>query len=109
MNHLNANKKRISTNCGYCGKEMTTTPSKFKYSKSGKVFCSNKCVGKYNSIIRKKRINKICLVCGTNYEVIPSQAEKSVTCSVECQHIWQSKYLVGENANNYKHGKYVKS
>lgn len=106
---FNDRKNQILTNCGYCGKEMTTTPSKLKYSKSGKVFCSNKCVGKYNSMTKKKRISKTCLICGSNYEVIPSQAEKSVTCSVECQHIWQSKYLVGKKANNYKHGKYVKS
>lgn len=94
-------RKKIKTNCGTCGKEIETVQSKINNSKSGKVFCSNKCVGVYNSKQRKNRINKTCKICNKEYEVIPSLADTSVTCSVECQHIWQSKYLVGENANGY--------
>ncbi|AZV43735.1 restriction endonuclease [Peribacillus asahii] len=95
-------RKRIEINCGVCNKKLEVAPSKIEQSKSGQVFCSNECVGKYNAIRHKEnRINKTCLICNTHYDVKPSEAEKSVTCSVECQKIWQSKYLIGENANNY--------
>lgn len=100
---LNRGKKLIKLECRQCGTDVFKTPFQAKRNESGNVFCSNKCVGKYNSYRHEEnRIEKECLICEEKYKVIPSQAEKSVTCSVECQHIWQSKYLVGENANNYK-------
>lgn len=35
------------------------------------------------------------------YEVVPSRSD-SVTCSYDCQAKWQSSYLVGDKANNFK-------
>lgn len=97
-------KKTIETSCGFCGKSMTTLPCNIKKSSSGLVFCSNICVGKYNSKIDKeKRVKKKCLICDREYSVKPCEAETSVSCSRECQSIWQSKFLTGKNANGYKH------
>ncbi len=99
-----ASRKRIKVNCGQCGKELLKHPSAIKKSASGKVFCSNECVGKYNSERHKiNRVHKICLICGKHYYVKPSEAERSKTCSKECQHKWQSIYLTGENANSFNH------
>lgn len=42
-------------------------------------------------------------MCGKSYNVIPANAD-SVVCSVDCQKKWQSTFLIGENANNWKGG-----
>ena len=95
-------RKTIKKFCYICNKVVITTPSKLKKSKSGKVFCSNSCVGKYNSIKHKEnRINKTCVICKKLYDVKPSESERSVTCSHKCQSKWQSLYLTGEKANNF--------
>ena len=97
-------KKTVETDCGYCKKPMTTLPSKIRKSASGLVFCSNTCVGKYNSDRDKdRRVKKNCLICNQEYSVKPSEAGNSVSCSRECQSKWQSKYLRGKKASNYKH------
>lgn len=95
---------RIECECFICRKPLMKTKSQINKSKSGNVFCSNKCVGKYNTLTRKKNlIDKVCEICNKPYSVKESLALKSVTCSVECQHEWQSKNLRGKNANNYNH------
>lgn len=97
-------RKPIETECTYCQKKVTVVPSVIKKSASGNVFCSNECVGHYNSYKSKeKRIQKVCLICNKNYDCKPSEADTSVTCSHKCQHQWQSQYLRGKKANNYKH------
>lgn len=89
-------------NCATCGKEVIKNKSQTLKCKTGKAFCSIKCVGEFNGKVRTNKIKKLCKTCGKEYKVIPSLAKKSVACSTECQRIWQSNYLVGENANNYK-------
>ena len=86
--------------CLFCGKVFEVKPKDFNRRK----FCSNACVGRYNSKERRRRITKVCSVCGKSYEVIPSRADKSVTCSRECQGKWQSATLVGSSANHFKGG-----
>ncbi|PAC96519.1 hypothetical protein [Bacillus paralicheniformis] len=93
--------KKIKTACGICNKELFVVPSKIKKSKSGLVFCSNKCVGMFNKNKREQKIKKTCKICNNVYFLRPSLARKSVTCSKECQNIWQSQYLTGKNANRY--------
>lgn len=115
--HYNANKtqehvcqeckkvrNKITVNCGSCRKKFVSTRTALNRSKSGKLFCSNKCVGKYNSILKNKQKTKKCKICKSKYSVKPVHYETSVTCSVPCQNMWQSKYLVGENANNFQGG-----
>ena len=41
--------KKIKTRCGYCKNPLIVHPYKFQYSKSGKVFCTTRCSGKYNN------------------------------------------------------------
>ncbi|MGG1758512.1 hypothetical protein ABEQ76_05505 [Bacillus velezensis] len=94
-------RNRIKAKCEICGMEFSTTPSQVKKSKSGKLFCSNACVGKYNAEKRTKKIKKVCNICLVGYEVIPAHSEKSVTCSKECQNKWQSLFLTGENSNRF--------
>lgn len=91
----------LECSCAICSKIVYRTKGQINSSKSGNIFCSNKCVGKYNAIQRKIRIPKTCLICEKKYEVVPSRSD-SVTCSYECQAKWQSSYLVGEKANNFK-------
>jgi G:T-mismatch repair DNA endonuclease (very short patch repair protein) len=101
-------KNIIEVKCHTCNKVFKSTKTAKRKSKSGYLFCSNKCVGKYNAETKLNQIEKTCLICKKDYSVIPALAEKSVTCSTKCQKKWQSEYLVGENANNYKGGERVK-
>lgn len=96
----NAMEDIMNKKCIICGKEFKVKPSEVDRRK----FCSNKCVGKYNSLTRKKRVTKVCQICGKEYEVTKSRETKSVTCSTLCQNKWQSNELVGQKANNYKGG-----
>ncbi|WP_142383656.1 hypothetical protein [Bacillus sp. V5-8f] len=99
-------RRRIIENCFICNKKVERTPSQIKKSSSGYVFCNIECVGTYNST-QNKQLKKTCLICKKDYYTIPSLYDKSKTCSVNCQHKWQSKFLIRENANNYKGGKYL--
>lgn len=97
-------RNKIECECLICKMPLLKTKSQLEKSKSGHVFCSNECVGKYNTMTRKKElIDKVCEICDKPYSVKQSYASKSVTCSVECQHEWQRRNLCGENANNYNH------
>lgn len=95
---------KIKTQCGHCKKEMETIQSKINKSKSGLVFCSNKCVGHYNAINRKQDLYNECLICNSKFKVIEATKDTHITCSRECQGKWQSKYRVGQNASNYRGG-----
>ncbi|OJT57514.1 hypothetical protein [Bacillus licheniformis] len=95
-------KNKIKTTCGVCNTELFVVPSKILNSKSGLVFCSNKCVGIFNKHSKSQKIKKTCKICNNVYFLRPSLARKSVTCSKKCQSIWQSQYLTGKNANRYK-------
>lgn len=54
-------------------------------------------------------ITKICEQCGREYRIFPSRASKSRFCSKECAYIWQSENIRGENHQNWKGGKVVKT
>ena len=97
-------RNKVKCNCHICGKEIYKTHSQLAKSKSGYVFCSNKCVGIYNSIIKSNMVSKTCIICGKEYKVKPAIADKSITCSRKCQGKWQSKFRIGENSSNYKGG-----
>ena len=97
-------RKRIIFNCEYCGKEKEVTQS--QYDKSKNHFCSNECADKWRS--EQHHITKQCEICGNYFTVILSLKEQRF-CSVKCQGIWQSETLIGNNANNYKNGLFLKN
>lgn len=99
----------ITVDCYSCGQQFISTKTAQNKSKSGYLFCSNKCVGAYNAIYKKTSIEKTCVICNEKYEVKPSIAKNSVTCSTQCQAKWQSTYLIGKNANNFKGGNRIKT
>lgn len=107
-NHCKKNRNKITVSCESCQIVFQTTKTALNKSKSGNMFCSNICVGKYNSTQKDKRKTKNCVICHEDYKVKQAHADKSVTCSNACQSKWQSNYLVGENANNYKGGSRTK-
>jgi very-short-patch-repair endonuclease/endogenous inhibitor of DNA gyrase (YacG/DUF329 family) len=95
----------VSVPCGWCGTPVLKTPSQIEKSVSGKVFCSNICVGKYNADKdAQNRITKNCVICGSPFPTKPSTEYTHITCSRACQGKWQSETLVGMNANNYQGG-----
>lgn len=99
-----SNRGKICSYCKTCGEKIVTTKGTLNKSKSGYLFCSNKCVGRYNAIVKDRKIKKTCKICKKSYHVKRTLASKSVACSKDCHSKWQSIYLRGENANNYKGG-----
>lgn len=95
-------RKKFLFNCEQCSKECETTPS--KYNKSKNHFCSNKCADKFRS--EQAYENRTCENCSKEYRT--KKVSKQRFCNPKCQNTWQSKALVGKNANNYKHGRNVK-
>ncbi|WP_456276530.1 hypothetical protein [Bacillus sp. AK128] len=58
--------------CLICSKALSNVKRKF---------CSNRCVGVYNSSARRKRIETKCAWCGKKIEVIPSELKEKNYCS----------------------------
>jgi very-short-patch-repair endonuclease len=87
--------------CSECGKLYKTTKNNINRSKSGKVFCSKKCYGKYKSrkMIGNKhfryipRIIKKCLICGKNIntEKRYKNGNRKIVCSNKCRAIYLMK------------------
>ncbi len=88
---------KIKFNCEYCGKEHELIP--YQYNRSKNHFCCHECADKYRS--EQSKETRICEICEKEYKckIISTQR----FCSTECQNIWQSQYLVGENSNGYNH------
>ena len=91
----------LKMSCGYCKNPTFKTRSQINQSKSGKVFCSNKCVGKYNAEQRANKKEYVCKMCKQKFSVVPSR-KNVVACSRKCHSEWQSTHLIGEKANNFK-------
>lgn len=101
-------KNRTKVNCGECNTIIYAIASKIKKSKSGKLFCTNACVGKYNSKTRLQDIYNECVMCCSKFKVIKATKDSHITCSRKCQGEWQSKYRVGEKSSNYRGGSVTK-
>lgn len=84
--------------CIMCGTMVLRKPSQIR----GNVFCSNKCVGNWNSINNDQKVEKTCTICCEKYKVKRNEVEKSVACSRECHAIWQSIYRRQENSPRWK-------
>lgn len=68
-------------------------------------YCSNAC--KHKHISDKGKVTRICKQCGNTYLVIKSQVilRGSNFCSRECQGLYKSIKITGQNNPNYIHGK----
>lgn len=98
-----ASRNRTKMNCLNCDKEIYKTPTDIKKNKSGEFFCSHECSNEYRS--KKAHGIRNCEICNESYETKKKSTQRF--CSINCQGVWQSLNLVGENANNYKNGEYV--
>lgn len=80
--------------CINCGKTYET---KYKNDSDHK-FCSTSCSSKFShkSSVRTRK----CEFCGEDYE---AKNKTQRFCSMKCQSLWQSKFLVGKSANTYDH------
>lgn len=88
--------------CHVCKKDVIKTLSKINSSKSGYVFCSNSCVGKFNSQNNIQGIKKNCLICEKEFTTTKSRQDTHIVCSLPCHSKWQSKYRTGENPGNFR-------
>lgn len=89
------------TRCKSCGVEFNVRPS---YLKKGRgKFCSNKCRGKADTMLRSKEnsplyknINRVrkCETCGTEFKIRPFQVTSTERkcCSKKCMGIYQSNH-----------------
>ncbi|RXZ78206.1 hypothetical protein EBB07_29570 [Paenibacillaceae bacterium] len=95
---------KIESRCYICNIKTLKNRTQMNKRQSEFTFCSLKCVGSYNSKVRTTHISKDCLICNKPFKVKPSTSETQVVCSIKCQASWQSMYLRGESANNFKGG-----
>lgn len=98
----NSTQSDIVVNCWACDVEFTSTLMALKKSKSGNLFCSNMCVGEYNSLIKDKREEKECTVCNEKYLVKQVHSDTTVACSIACHNEWQKAYWAIEENTAFK-------
>lgn len=96
---------KTKVKCHICDKDIFLNDTQMKNSKSGFHFCSNECVGIYNSKTKNKKIKMKCVICGKEMIVKQCHSETAVTCSRKCQGKWQSENLIGTKANNFRNAK----
>lgn len=94
--------------CYTCQRKIFKNNTQIKNSKTDHHFCSNKCVGKFNSGTRSQNLTKNCLICNKKFPVKLSTMKTQITCSRRCQGKWQSQFRIGENSSNFKGGNVVK-
>ncbi|MCE5220062.1 MAG: hypothetical protein LLF98_02040 [Clostridium sp.] len=93
--HYKENPKQEEVICSNCGKSYTRR----KQSRYNNTFCSLECELEFKH--KEKWEIRQCEICGKDFECLKSSTQKM--CSIQCQGIWQSLYLSGENANGYNH------
>lgn len=87
---------RIEMNCDYCEKTIYKTP--YELTKTSNYFCSHKCANTYRS--EQAYEKRKCEYCSNDYTT--KKVARQRFCSTRCQSKWQSEYLIGERANNFK-------
>jgi G:T-mismatch repair DNA endonuclease (very short patch repair protein) len=105
---LKTRRGRIELKCFVCQANISKSKSQIGRSKSGNVFCSNECVGTYNSENNRQNIKKECIICEKEFITVKAREEKHITCSKECHNKWQSEYRVGEKSGNFRGGGGIK-
>lgn len=93
------NCKRNSTvkivKCDNCECETKKTQSVIKKNKN--LFCSPTCASEFKS--KEGNEYRNCESCDNPFYI--TKASKQRFCSMGCQSVWQSEFLIGENANNF--------
>jgi len=82
--------------CDACG-ELTFKSFNSANNGSNNV-CNVQCYGKWKRLVY--RVVKDCEICGESFE--SKRTSNQRFCSITCQKTWQSRFLTGENANNFK-------
>ena len=106
--------KRKKLKCDYCRKIFYKVKYRIKNNKHK--FCSQRCNYEWRSKFNvgknhpqwKGKITLKCDICGKKYKQFPSRLKRKNEfnyCSFGCRIKGQSKFLVGEKANAYVHGK----
>jgi len=88
---------KAETNCSNCDK--TILKSKGQIKNYNHNFCSLECELEYK--YNQTHEIRICEICNKEFECLKNCSQKM--CSIQCQGVWQSINLIGENANNYNH------
>lgn len=98
----------IYKNCEYCDNKFSLHSSRSDEAR----FCSNECMGKWNSENRigenhqkwKPKHEKECEYCNSKFEVHECNVDTSRFCSNECHGNWNSENRVGEKHPNWEGG-----
>ena len=92
--------KRIDLKCDFCGKEFRKKKSAIKKHN----FCNSECRCKYITQIKTNIV--ICDYCGLEFRrrLSYKKTEKNF-CSSKCMGLWQSKFRIGKDNNNWRNGK----
>ena len=95
--------KSLTFPCKWCKKQITRKRSQVTKAKNS--FCSLECFRSHKSNVHNTTV--VCKWCGKGFTKKMSQISKSGKnfCSQTCMGNWQSKYVVGESAYNYKDGR----
>lgn len=91
----NASKTSKIVKCDNCGCDTEKIQSVVSRNKN--LFCSPECSNEFK--IKQGNEERKCECCDRSYSV--NKSSKQRFCSMECQSEWQSKVLIGENANNF--------
>jgi len=88
--------------CKNCNKPLVRKNSQLKYHNN--LFCSKECFCKHRTKTSNKDV--VCSWCGKIFKKSKSQIlnMKKHFCSQKCMGKWQSKFVIGEFAYNYKDG-----
>lgn len=82
--------------CDNCKKDTKKIQSVLSSNKN--IFCSPNCANEYKTKISNEK--RQCEYCTDSFITKINSTQRF--CSIQCQSGWQSEFLVGENANNYK-------
>lgn len=95
------NFNRIKCNCSFCGSVLYRTPSEYKKSKSGNIFCNRSCATSYNNSKYKSGVNHPNWNGGKDYKSNAFNNYKHICCN--CGDVRTSVLIVhhiDENRDN---------
>lgn len=103
LKHKKENPPNNNYKCFNCGKDFYRSEKQ----RGENIFCGRKCYFEHHRKVNT--VNNICEICGHEFTVTNRHSSQRF-CSVKCQGKWQSKTLVGDNANSreYKMSDYGK-
>lgn len=93
--HYRENPKQEIVICSNCNKDYIRR----KQSRYNNNFCSLECELDFKH--KQSWEFRKCEICEEEFECLKSVTQRF--CSIQCQGIWQSQYLIGENSPGYNH------